>query len=171
MVSYNPIYSDLHLLKGFNCGMIELLQGFSMAKGLVFGHSQKKRDKPINPKPVLIDNNADINQNIRSIFPCPQNCQVYSGCLIGPIMTNCLHQVMLPKKPFVRPFQKSSTIIDLPFATTAFANSVASVCDDDMSKFSIKHSKYGGLFWSHNFPFISIYDVSFDVSPTLNHRN
>ena len=46
MVSYNPIYSDLHLLKGFNCGMIELLQGFSMAKGLVFGHSQKKRDKP-----------------------------------------------------------------------------------------------------------------------------
>ena len=66
MVSYNPIYSDLHLLKGFNCGMIELLQGFSMAKGLVFGHSQKKRDKPINPKPVLIDNNADINQNIRS---------------------------------------------------------------------------------------------------------
>ena len=60
MVSYNPIYSDLHLLKGFNCGMIELLQGFSMAKGLVFGHSQKKRDKPINPKPVLIDNNADI---------------------------------------------------------------------------------------------------------------
>jgi hypothetical protein len=55
MVSYNPIYSDLHLLKGFNCGMIELLQGFSMAKGLVFGHSQKKRD---NPKPVLIDNNA-----------------------------------------------------------------------------------------------------------------
>ena len=86
-------------------------------------------------------------------------------------MTNCLHQVMLPKKPFVRPFQKSSTIIDLPFATTAFANSVASVCDDDMSKFSIKHSKYGGLFWSHNFPFISIYDVSFDVSPTLNHRN
>lgn len=55
MVSYNPICSDLHLLKGFNCGMIELLQGFSMAKGLVFGHSQKKRD---NPKPVLIDNNA-----------------------------------------------------------------------------------------------------------------
>ena len=71
------------------------------------------------------------------------------------IMTNCLHQVMLPKKPFVRPFQKSSTIIDLPFATTAFANSVASVCDDDMSKFSIKHSKYGGLFWIHDFPFIT----------------
>ena len=46
--------------------MIKLLQGFSIAKGLVFGHSQKKRDKPINPKPVLIDNNADINQNIRS---------------------------------------------------------------------------------------------------------
>ena len=86
-------------------------------------------------------------------------------------MTNCLHQVMLPKKPFVRPFQKSSTIIDLLFATTAFANSVASVCDDDMSKFSIKHSKYGGLFWTHDFPFISIYDVSFDVPPTLNHRN
>jgi hypothetical protein len=86
-------------------------------------------------------------------------------------MTNCLHQVMLPKKPFVRPFQKSSGIIDLLFAITAFASSVASVCDDDMSKFSIKHSKYGGLFWSHNFPFISIYDVSFDVSPTLNHRN
>ena len=65
-LSYNPILNDLHLLKGFNCGMIELLQGFSIAKGLVFGHSQKKRDKPINPKPVLIDNNADINQNIRS---------------------------------------------------------------------------------------------------------
>ena len=84
MVSYNPIYSDLHLLKGFNCGMIELLQGFSMAKGLVFGHSQKKRDKPINPKPVLIDNNADINQNIRSIFSCSQSFQVFSGGLIGP---------------------------------------------------------------------------------------
>ena len=84
MVSYNPIYSDLHLLKGFNCGMIELLQGFSIAKGLVFGHSQKKRDKPINPKPVLIDNNADINQNIRSIFSCSQSFQVFSGGLIGP---------------------------------------------------------------------------------------
>ena len=128
-------------------------------------------DKPINPKPVLIDNNADINQNIRSIFPCSQNCQVYSGCLIGPIMTNCLHQVMLPKKPFVRPFQKSSTIIDLLFAIMAFANSVASVCDDDMSKFSIKHSKAFKIWWVILGSRLSMNNVSFDVPPTLNHRN
>ena len=136
--------------------MIELLQGFSIAKGLVFGHSQKKRDKPINPKPVLIDNNADINQNIRSIFPCSQNCQVYSGCLIGPIMTNCLHQVMLPKKPFVCPFQnhQQSSIFFLRLWHSRIRSHLFAMTTCPNSASSIQNMVgYFGVTTFHLFPF------------------